>query len=161
MTTLGYLKARGERLSIHCEGRVGGPVCVHYTQPSIDQLIQYLGVDFDITQHRAEFLSRFRCNVCGSRAGSLQVVPSADTAGIMYGGPGGAHRHDEPLPIEEATRRHLDFEAERKRMGIKTNAEIAAYWRKWRKDQELAAQGKGDHFIGPPNPWAHRKGRWL
>lgn len=48
MTTLAELKHHRLRLTIHCEGSA----CAHYTALSIDQLIQYLGTDFDLHQRR-------------------------------------------------------------------------------------------------------------
>jgi hypothetical protein len=45
-------------------------------------------------------------------------------------------------------------------MGIKSNEEINAESRARLKAQRLAER-RAEHFIGPPSPWAHRKGRWL
>lgn len=76
-------------------------------------------------------------------------------------GSGGAHDHG-PMPTAgERERRAAKFEAEFRDRDGRTNAEIAAYWRQWRKERDLAERGKGAGFIGPPNPWAYRKkGRW-
>lgn len=161
MATLGEMKQRGWGLSVHCGSRLAdGQVCVHYSSPSIDQLIQYLGVDFDIYASRAKFLARFTCERCGNRCASIQIK-MPDTYNSMMRGMR-SYDHGPGLSFEEATQWYREFEAERQRLGIKTNAEMAAYWRQWRKDQALAEKGKGDGFIGPPNPWAKRKrGRWL
>jgi hypothetical protein len=154
MTTLAELKQRRFRITIHCEGWAGHAKCAHYHEPCIDQLIQYLGLDFDLDACRAEFLARFVCEVCGGRSATLRLVP-ANEDGLMDGA-GGAHQHG-PMPsAEERRQRAVEFEAEFRSRGGRTNAEIAAYWRKWRRDQELAIKGKGDRFIGPPNPFPHR-----
>jgi hypothetical protein len=160
MSTLGDIKEAGYRITIHCGTLMDGRACVHYAEPDIDQLIQYLGVDFDIAERRAEFLSRFECGRCGSRNATVQVCPPIGRDGLMAGA-GGAHAHG-PMPTrEERARSAAEFEEEFRARGGEANAEIAAYWRARRKNQELAEKGKGPGFIGPLNPWAHRKGRWL
>jgi hypothetical protein len=53
------------------------------------------------------------------------------------------------------------MEAERRRLGIKSNAELNAESRA-KLIAAKRAERTGSGFIGPPNPWAHRKrGRWL
>jgi len=160
MATLGELKQHRFRITIHCEGWAGRSKCAHYHEPGIDQLVQYLGLDFDLDARRSEFLARFVCEVCGSRTATMRMVPPSED-GLMDGA-GGAHRHG-PIPsADERQQRAAAFEAEFRSPGGRSNAEVAACWRQWRKERDLAAAGKGDAFIGPPNPWAHRKkGRWL
>jgi hypothetical protein len=155
MSTLGEIRKTGFRISIHCQTWTNGLACVHFTEPGIEQLIQYLGVDFDIYARRAEFLSRFICERCGGRQASMRVVPPFGD-GLMDGA-GGAHGYSSMPSDEERRQRAEAFEAEFRGRGGRTNAEIAAYWRVQRKNQALAEQGKGPGFIGPPNPWAHRK----
>ena len=161
MVTLGEMKQAGFRLTIHCEGRIGGPVCTHFAEPGMDQLIQYFGVDFDIYALRGAFLSRFRCERCGSFNATIRLRPGDDTPGLMAGA-GGAHHHGRMPSVEERARRAAAFEAEFRARGGRTNAEIAQEARARLRAQRLAEKGKGPAFIGPPNPWAHRKrGRWL
>jgi hypothetical protein len=161
MSTLGEIKQHRYRITIHCEGWTGVAKCAHYHQLGIDQLIQYLGTDFDLHQRRDEFLSRFVCERCGSRSATIRMVPASGEGGLMAGA-GNAHRHG-PMPsAEDRERRAAEFETEFRSRGGRTNAELAAYWRQRRKERDLAEEGKGAAFIGPPNPWAHRKkGRWL
>lgn len=160
MATLREIKENRFRISIHCQAYSGGGLCAHYTSPSIDQLIQYLGLDFDLTERRGEFLRKFRCERCGGRNATMRISPPMGEDGLMDGA-GGAHAHC-PMPsAEDRVRRAAEFEAEFRARGGKTNAEVAAFWRAHRKAQDQATRGEGPAFIGPPNPWAHRKGRWL
>jgi hypothetical protein len=127
--------------------------------PGIDQLIQYFGVDFDISANRDAFLGRFVCQKCGRRFASLRMGQGADTTGINSAA--GSHAHGPDISIEEATRHHHEMEAERRRLGIKSNAELNAESRV-KLIAAKRAERTGAGFIGPPNPWAHRKrGRWL
>lgn len=157
MSTLGEMKARGVNITLYCQPNEG-PGCYHATTPSIDQLIQYFGVDFDVSASRAIFLNRFVCQKCGRRLATLRMGQGTDTSGINSAA--GSHDHGPDVSIEEATRRHHEMEAERRRLGIKSNAELNAESRQWLKAMKLAER-TGAGFIGPPNPWAHRKGRWL
>jgi hypothetical protein len=64
----------------------------------------------------------------------------------------GGHGSQRPaLSVEEATRLHHEFEAEQKRLGIKSNAVMNAEARAKLKAIEKAER-HGEHFIGPPNP---------
>jgi hypothetical protein len=46
-------------------------------------------------------------------------------------------------------------------LDIRSNAEVNAEARAKLKIMQKAER-HGEHFIGPPNPWAYRKrGRWL
>ena len=157
MATLGEMKAAGANITLYCQPNEG-PGCYHATTPSIDQLIQYFGVDFDILASREVFLARFVCQKCGRRFATLRMGQSADTVGIDRGS---GTRHGPGLSFEEATRRYHEMTSQRKRLGIKTNEEINAEARSKLLAERRAAK-KGADFIGPPSPWAHRKrGRWL
>ena len=157
MTTLGAMRERGERISLYCAAYLGGRHCNTTWHPSWDQMVQYFGLDFEISSDRDRFLAMFECPNCGSPAYSITLRPPADTLGM---GGGYGHDHGQPLTIEEATRRHHEFEAERKRLGIKSIAEANAESRALLRAQKRAEKA-GDCFIGPPNPYAHRKrGRW-
>ena len=159
MATLREIKDSGWRVTVHCEANLVGRICAHYTQPRIDQLIQYLGGDFDLVLQRNEFLSRFKCQRCGSKNATIRTVPPSGD-GLMDGS-GGAHHHSHMPSIEERAARAAAFEAEFRRMGFKTNAELAAESRAKIKAKKNAAKAGAD-FIGPPSPWAHRKrGKWL
>jgi hypothetical protein len=156
--TLGEMKASGEGLIFYCKPN-GGQACHHTWTPSIDQLIQYFGVDFEVVANREAFLARFVCEKCGRRSADIGLVLSSDTPGLN-GGQGG-HNHQPPMTLEESVEEHRARTAERKRLGIKTIEEQAAEWRAARKAEAKAAK-PGSTFIGPPNPWARRKrGRWL
>lgn len=152
------MKARGVNITLYCQPSEG-PGCYHATTPSIDQLIQYFGVDFDISASREIFLGRFVCQKCGRRFASLRLGQGTDTAGINTAA--GSHDHGPDISIEEATHHYHELEAERRRLGIKSNADLNAESRaKLRAAKKAERTGAG--FIGPPNPWAHRKrGRWL
>ena len=158
MATLGEMKARGVNVTLYCQPNEG-PGCYHATTPSIDQLIQYFGVDFDISANRDAFLGRFVCQKCGRRFATLRMGQGKDTIGINNAA--GGHDHHEAVSIEEATRRFQEMEAERRRLGIKGNAELNAESRA-KLQAAKKAERTGAGFIGPPNPWAHRRrARWL
>jgi hypothetical protein len=149
------LREQGYRVTFHCRADVA--ICTHGWQPTWDQLIQYFGPDADFTQDRSEF-GRLVCEKCGGRGATIILQPPASTPGM---GGGFSIEHGPSLPLEEATRRHHEMEAQRKRLGIKSNAELNAESRAALKSARQAER-RGEHFIGPPNPWAHRKrGRWL
>ena len=152
------MKARGEGITLYCAAHRGIQPCNTSWAPGWDQMIQYFGLDFEISAERARFLAMFECPNCGAPAYSLTFRPGMETPGM---GGGYGYNHTPPLSIEEATRRYHEMEAERKRLGIKSNEEINAQARAKLKAQKRA-QRRGEDFIGPPSPWAFRKkGRWL
>lgn len=155
MATLRELKERGDRIVFYCRADVAR--CSHSWEPSWDQLIQYFGPDADFTNDRAEF-GRLVCENCGGRGAKIAVQPPLDTTGM---GGGYGHDHGPGLSLDEATRQHHARQAVRKRLGIKTNAEVNAESRAALNAAKQAERTR-EHFIGPPNPWAYRKGgRWL
>jgi hypothetical protein len=155
MATLRELKDRGDRIVFYCRADVAR--CTHSWEPSWDQLIQYFGQDADFTLDRSEF-GRLVCESCGGRGAKIIVQPPEGTTGM---GGGYGYDHGPGLSVEEAALEHHARAAERKRLGIKSNAELNAESRAALKAARLADR-KGEHFIGPPSPWAHRKrGRWL
>ena len=101
------------------------------------------------------FLGRFVCQKCGRRFATLRLGQGRDITGINSAA--GSHGHGPNVPIEEATSRYHEMEAEHRRLGIKSNAELNAESR-----AELRAAKKAERtgagVIGPPNPWAHRSG---
>lgn len=154
MATLRELKDRGDRIVFYC--RSGVARCNHSWEPSWDQLIQYFGPDADFTHDRSEF-GRLVCENCGGRGANIIVQPPEGTSGM---GGGYGYDHGPALSIEEATRRQHERDAECKRLGIKSPAELNAASLAALKAARLAGR-RGAHFIGPPNPWADRKrGRW-
>lgn len=159
MRTLGEMKAGGEGIRLYCENDVGARWCNHSYAPSMDQLIQYFGVDYDVYANRGALLSRFVCKECGGRDATLQIIRP-----VRYeqsGDPSRSHFHQPLVSVEEATRRHHEMMADFRSYGFKTNEEINAETRARIKAERLAAR-TGHGFIGPPNPYAHRKrGRWL
>lgn len=160
-STLGEMKALGEGIILYCQNNVGVRWCGHSHRPSIDQLIQYFGVDFDVVANRAALLGRFVCEKCGGRVATLQLEAPLWRVGFNGGVGDSVHGFDPGISVEEATRRYHEMTAERKRMGLKTNEEINVEARAQLKAQKRAAKAGAD-FIGPPSPWAHRKkGRWL
>lgn len=60
----------------------------------------YFGVDFDIVENRASFLSRFACERCGRRLATCAWCWRPDTLGLDSG-----TDHRQPLSVAEATRR--------------------------------------------------------
>jgi hypothetical protein len=128
----------------------------------MDQLIQYFGVDCDLTDNRDAILARFVCERCGSRDVTLRLI-NAKTENTFNTGVGDTLHGTaaDYVSLEEATRLHHKFMAEFRSYGFKTNQEINAESR-MKREAEKKAEKPGAHFIGPPNPWAHRKkGRWL
>jgi hypothetical protein len=151
------MREEGWRITFYC--LAANARCTHSWRPTWDQIIQYFGPDADWTKDRAAF-ERLVCEACGGRGASVIVVPAADTLGM--GGAGGAHDHQPSLSKEEIARNRAEFEADRKRRGIKSNAELAAESRAERKRIKEAEKESSKHFIGPPNPWKYRKkGRWI
>lgn len=158
MSTLREMKECGQDLILYCTPS-GGPACHHSWQPSMDQLIQYFGQDFDLIANRSAFLSRFVCEKCGRHSADLRVTLPRDTLGVNTGST--SHSSVPTMTLEESVAAHHARVAERQRLGIKTIEEQSVEWRAARKAEAKAAK-PGEQFIGPPNPWAHRKrGRWL
>lgn len=155
MATLRELKDRGDQIVFYCRADVAR--CTHSWEPSSDQLIQYFGPESDFTHDRSEFGRLMREN-CGGPGATIIVQPPVGTI-VMGGGYG--YDHGPGLSMEEATQHRYARAAERKRPGIKTNAELNAQSRAALK-AAIWETRKGEHFIGPPNPLAHRKrSRWL
>lgn len=161
MTTLGEMRERGEGIILYCQGNAGTRWCNHSHVPSIDQLIQYFGVDYDLVANRARLLSRFVCEKCGGRLATLQLCQQQGEK-PSHGLSDTAHGAGQPyVTIEESTRRYHEMAAEHRRLGIKSIAELNAESRA-KLVAAKKAEKAGANFIGPPNPWAHRKnGRWL
>lgn len=152
MASLRQLKDEGWSITLYCSG-----FCTHAWKPSWDQLIQYFGPDYELIS-RANWV-RLLCEECGHRGPKVILSPNPDITTGMGGGGGPANHPG--MSIEEATRRHHEFTAERKRIGLKTNEELAGEFHDRRKAKKKAERN-GDDLIGPPNPWKCRKrGRWL
>lgn len=74
-----------------------------------------------------------------------------------YGGIG-SHSHGKPIPIEEATRKHLEFLRASAEQPGNREYEEALIIRKQRREREKLHEKPGG-LIGPPNPFKpHRKG---
>jgi len=157
MATLREMSDLGWSITLSCRS-ASARRCHNSWTPTWDQLIQYFGPEFDLTGDRSP-MSKLVCERCGSRGASVIVQPPDDPN--KKAGPGGHGHQSESMSVEEATRKHHEFMAEFRRLGFKTNEELARETRARIKAEKLAAK-TGTDFIGPPNPWAHRKrGRWL
>jgi hypothetical protein len=162
MPTLGAHRDYGSRLTIYCN-TINPRYCGNSWSPSMDQMVQYFGVDFDPGERRPEFLRRFVCEKCGQRDVATIWLPPADTPGLATGV--GSHDHGPPNPAEVA---RIRAEYERGKAiaeAHKANADrmrqeaLAAEKAKKKLQRDLES---GRQIIGPPNPWAGRKkGRWL
>ena len=71
--SLGSMRERGESISLYCAAYLGTRACNTTWTPSWDQMIQYFGLDFEISSDRARFLAMFECPNCGAPAFSLTV----------------------------------------------------------------------------------------
>lgn len=60
-------------LSAHCDAY--SPVCNHTGQLDLEMLVKRFGPDFEITEHRRQFLSHLVCSKCGRRNPSLILSP--------------------------------------------------------------------------------------
>ena len=153
MATLRDLREQQCQITLYCQG-----FCTHSWSPSWDQLIQYFGPDYDLVSRN--HWDRLICEQCGHRGALVILQPPAATSGVNSG-IGGQSPGCGYVSVEEATKLELEREAERKRLGIRSNAEISANTREWFKSQRKAEKA-GTNFIGPPSPWAYRKrGRWM
>lgn len=81
--TLGRYIEDGARLSAYHERLE--PFCCHSAPLDLGQLAAKLGPDFNIIDHRADFLSRFRCTRCGTR-GALGMGIIVAPAQAAYSG---------------------------------------------------------------------------
>ncbi len=60
-------------LSAHCDAY--SPVCNHTGIIDLQKLVEKFGPDFEITEHRKQFLSRLVCSKCGRRNPSITMSP--------------------------------------------------------------------------------------
>jgi hypothetical protein len=77
--TLRQIRDNGDRIYLHCEAYLGelGRWCNTTWEPGLDQMIQYFGVDFEISSDRKRFLSMFECPSCGAPASTLTYMVNA------------------------------------------------------------------------------------
>lgn len=162
MPTLGELRDRGERLTIYCH-TISPRYCGNSWSPSMDQMVQYFGVDFDPVKQRQEFLRRLICEKCGQRDIATIWHPPANTPGLATGV--GSHNHGPPNPADMARiRAELEqgraiTEMHRASANRMRQEALAAEKAKKKLQRDLET---GRQIIGPPNPWGGRKnGRWL
>ena len=163
--SLGSMRESADRITLYCAAYLAdqGRYCNTSWAPSWEQMIQYFGLDFEIWKDRARFLAMFECPNCGAPAHSLTLLPPAGTPGM--GGPGKAHDHGTPNPVEMA-RLRAEYEHDSaiynaRREGFEQMHRNAKEAEKAKRKQARDRESGRDP-IGPPNPWAHRKkGRWL
>lgn len=160
--SLRSLRDNGDRITLYCDTYLAdkGRFCSTGWEPGFDQMVQYFGLDFEISERRSEFLAMFECPNCGAAPYTLSWGINAP--GMMRGM--ASHDHTPPNPAEMAKFRaeyehdKAIYEARREAFA-QTQREIketAKAKRKFMRDLEA-----GRDLIGPPNPRAGRKGRWL
>lgn len=155
LSTLRELRDRKVTISLYCHQTM--PECHGAWHPSIDQLIQYCGVDFDIYARRAEFLGMFRCERCGRPYSTMTASPYPSGGYNAFPSPGGRWAEPgsyKPTPAEIEQRAREEnwqrAEAERNRRQLE-------HFKAIKKMEERAAKGIFD--IGPPDPRKHWKAR--
>lgn len=160
--SLRSLRDNGDRITLFCAAYLAdeGRWCAKSWEPGFDQMIQYFGLDFEISEDRARFLSMFECPKCGAPPHSLTWGINAPF--MMQDMR--SHNHGPPNPVEMAK---LRAEYEHDKAIYETRR---SDYEKMHRDTKEAAKAKrkqqrdlesGRDLIGPPNPWKHRKGRWL
>jgi hypothetical protein len=79
MMTLGLMRSNGDQVHVHCEAYHSelGRYCNTTWEPGLDQMIQYFGLDFEISAARKRFLSMFECPNCGAPASTLTYMVNA------------------------------------------------------------------------------------
>lgn len=151
---LGQMRDEGWRLHLSCNHHDGERWCHGNWMPSWDQVIQYFGVEFEISSDRQRFLAMFECPKCGHRPYTVHIQLPEGTPGMMRGMV--SHSHTPPPPDErEAMRRESERIRELTAQQLRDAAaqrERRAATRKMERD--LA---KGIAPIGPPNPFLGRK----
>lgn len=126
------------------------PLCHGAWHPSIDQLIQYCGVDFNIHARRDEFLAMFKCERCG-RAYSTLTVASYPSGGYnaFYTPTGRWAEPDHYRPSERELAQRA-IEAQRRKIEAERGARERTRFKEMARMEERAAKGVFD--IGPPDP---------
>ena len=160
--TLNSMREGGEEISLYCAAYLSdlGRYCNTTWYPTWDQMIQYFGLDFEISTDRARFLAMFECPNCGATAYTLTLTP-ADTYGTMMRGMA-SHNH-----IDSRTAEEKDESRRIAALIVQRTAEQVEQVRAQRRANKAAEKARRDREsgkdpIGPPSPWAHRKkGRWL
>ncbi|KKB76989.1 hypothetical protein VW35_16010 [Devosia soli] len=169
MSTLQQMRDEGYSLTIHCAGRVG-VTCNHNWRAKWDQLIQYFGLEFDLSpETRARFLRRFRCEKCGSRAYTVMMSPPSkyEKSQSPWASHGYVVGHPEP-PSAPFAKKYDRLLAEQDRLDSAWRAAArereerihAASNARAKMIREIdEARAKGIFLIGPPSPHLHKKGR--
>lgn len=148
LSTLRELRDRKYTISLYCQQTM--PLCHGAWHPSVDQLIQYCGTDFDIHDRRDEFLAMFRCEGCGRPYRTMNVVPypkGGYNAFYVAGGRWAEPGTYKPTEKELAARAK---EAEQRQAELERNRRVLAVFKEMGKMEERAAKGIFD--IGPPDP---------
>lgn len=150
MWTLRDLQNDGYSVTLYCAAKIA--MCSHSWAPGFDQLAQFLGWDFDFTSGRRVLDTRLVCEVCGGRGATVIVQPPDRGTG----GSGSTHNHGPGLTDEQRAARIADAEAEFRRLGGRTNAEIEREAKAARQAKAKAEREKARQLIGPPNPFRRR-----
>lgn len=156
--SLRSLRDNGDRITLFCAAYLAdeGRWCATSWEPGFDQMIQYFGLDFEISEDRARFLSMFECPRCGAPPHSLTW--SINAPFMMQDMR--SHNHGPPNPSEMARLR-----AEYEHDSAIYNSRRADY-EKMHRDAKEAEKARrkflrdletGRQIIGPPNPRAGRK----
>lgn len=152
MATLRTIRDTGYRITIYCT-TISPERCGNSWEPSLDQLIQYFGTDFDLAESRGVFLSRLVCEKCGQR--NIQTIwqPPKRPGEAFSEGTGSAWRH---TPPDKAAMARMHAESEMVQARLAAHLEEVAFYRKKRRADAKArkATESGRDFIGPPNPFA-------
>lgn len=148
MATLRELKESGYVAILYCLSK--RTMCSHSWPASWDQLIQYLGPDYDMNDRRV-FARRFVCEVCGGRGAKVHVLPAP---GYMSG----MKSHNHSRPSDEVM---AGFRKESEAVEARLAAQLADYAMHRRqgreRDKARKAIESGKDLIGPPSPYQGRQ----
>ncbi len=100
IATLRSYVQRGYGLTAFCSNY---GKCSHSGQVRLDALIQRLGWDFDAVQGRGKIIAILYCSKCGKRHPEIRLSLIDKSPGSYATG------FAEPVSVEEATRRELEF----------------------------------------------------
>lgn len=149
MSTLRELREYGATVTVYCL-TTGNPPCSNSWRPSLDQLVQYFGLDFDIHERRGEFLGRMICERCGQR--NVQTIWQPPSKfGDRPDGTGAAHVE---IEWNAELRNRISKESDWARISIQQQVQFRIDQRETRRKERRAQKVGQGQLIGPPNPFS-------
>lgn len=150
MSTLRELRDYGASVLVFCT-TMGNPPCSNSWAPSMDQLVQYYGLEFDVHARRGEFLGRMICEKCGQRNVQTIWMPPPRIEGEKDG-TGAAHVQ---IEWNTALRKRIHEEGEAARIAIQHQVQFIHDNRKRNREEAKVRKAieSGRDLIGPPSPF--------